>query len=364
LECAVLKFFLTALIAALPGSLQCAPAEYYPELATAYEEDAPLDEAKMRALIQRVRAGDDAAIAEFDKVYTRVTYGFTEGLFDDSAEAMAGVAVALAGESVEVRTIVRAYILLSLAGYNWSEAGTIRDMLVEGVKFEKLAYAQNVIGDRFYHGVGVPEDDEEAIKWYRLAADQGDATAQKNLGWMYYYGAGVPKDAVEAVHWFRLSAVSGNPDGAFALAQMYGEGEGVREDDAQAINWYTLAAKQGHSEAQNNLGVMYAAGEGVAEDDVMAVKWYRAAAMQDEPTAQLNLGRMYRDGDGVPKDLVTAYAWLLLAMKGEVVVSEDEGMEAKDVAKAKRDFRRLEKRLSESQREQAEELATRLLEEK
>ena len=359
----MLKFFLTVLIAALPGSLQCAPAEYYPELATADEEDAPLDEVKMKALIQRVRAGDDAAIAEFDKVYTRVTHGFTEGLFDDSAEALAGVAEDLAGESVEVRTIVRAYILLSLADWvGWSEAGTIRDMLVEGVKFEKLAYAQNVIGDRFYNGVGVPEDDEEAIKWFRLAAAQGDAAAQKNLGWMYYYGYGVPKNAFKAVNWFRLSAVSGNPDGEFGLAVMYEEGAGIREDDAQAINWYTLAAKQGHSYAQNNLGVMYAAGDGVVEDDVMAVKWYRAAAMQDEPAAQFNLGRMYRDGDGVPKDLVTAYAWLLLAMKGEVVVSEDAGMEAKDVAKAKRDFRRLGKRLSASQREQAGELANRLSE--
>ena len=102
----------------------------------------------------------------------------------------------------------------------------------------------------------------------------------------------------------------------------------------------------------------------LVEDDVMAVKWYRASAMQDNPVAQWNLGRMYRDGDGVPKNLVTAYAWLLLATQGEVVVSEDAGMEAKDVAKAKRDFRRLGKRLSASQHEQARELATRLLEEK
>jgi hypothetical protein len=67
LEIAVLKFFLTVLLAVLPAALQCTPAALYPELAIAYEED----EAKMKALIQRVGAGDDAAISEFDKVYTR-----------------------------------------------------------------------------------------------------------------------------------------------------------------------------------------------------------------------------------------------------------------------------------------------------
>ena len=31
----------------------------------------------------------------------------------------------------------------------------------------------------------MPQDYSEAVKWYRLAADQGNATAQYNLGVMY-----------------------------------------------------------------------------------------------------------------------------------------------------------------------------------
>jgi TPR repeat protein len=348
------------------------PATAWAQLeSAAAKAEPPLDEAKMKALIQRVRAGDDAAIAEFEKFYTSLTenyYVMVENKVDPTNMTVnyyPDISRALAGESVEVRTVVRAYIFLSIANwYGSSEAGTIRDMLVEGVKFEKLAYAQNVIAERFFYGVGIPNDDVEAVKWFRLAAAQGDATAQKNLGWMYFYGAGVPENAVEAVSWFRLSAVSGNRDGEFALAVMYDEGAGIGEDDAQAINWYTLAAKQGQIGAQLQLGVMYAAGEGVVEDDVVAVKWYRAAAMQGVPAAQLMLGRMYRDGEGVPKDLVTAYAWLLLAMEGVGCGGEFEGLTAKDVGDPSKDFRRLEKRLSASQREQAEELANRLLEEK
>ena len=59
-------------------------------------------------------------------------------------------------------------------------------------------------------GTGVPQDDVEAVKWYRLAADQGFANAQLNLGLMYAKGTGVPQDDVEAYKWWNLAADQGN----------------------------------------------------------------------------------------------------------------------------------------------------------
>ena len=38
------------------------------------------------------------------------------------------------------------------------------------------------------------QDYAEALKWYRLAAEQGDAASQDNLGKMYASGEGVPQD--------------------------------------------------------------------------------------------------------------------------------------------------------------------------
>ena len=58
----------------------------------------------------------------------------------------------------------------------------------------------------YANGEGVPEDDAEAVRWYRLAADQGHADAQYNLGWMYANGEGVVEDDAEAVRWYRLAA--------------------------------------------------------------------------------------------------------------------------------------------------------------
>ena len=40
-------------------------------------------------------------------------------------------------------------------------------------------------------GQGVPENGAEAAKWFRLAAEQGDAMGQYALGFMYDYGEGL-----------------------------------------------------------------------------------------------------------------------------------------------------------------------------
>ena len=46
------------------------------------------------------------------------------------------------------------------------------------------------------------QDDAEAVKWFRLAAEQGFATGQFHLGLMYENGRGVAQDDAEAVKWF------------------------------------------------------------------------------------------------------------------------------------------------------------------
>ena len=57
-------------------------------------------------------------------------------------------------------------------------------------------------------GFGAPEDDPEAAKWYRLAA-QGDSRVQIFMGFMYDFGYGVQEDDIEAVKWYRLAAEKG-----------------------------------------------------------------------------------------------------------------------------------------------------------
>lgn len=48
------------------------------------------------------------------------------------------------------------------------------------------------------------------MRWYRLAADRGDASAQNNLGFMYAEGRGVLQDYVLACMWLNLAAARGD----------------------------------------------------------------------------------------------------------------------------------------------------------
>lgn len=79
------------------------------------------------------------------------------------------------------------------------------------------AEAQFELGVRYYYGDGVPEDEEEAAKWTRLAAEQGHAGAQNNLGLMYFYGEGVRQDREKAVYWYCKAAEQGHKDVTFNL---------------------------------------------------------------------------------------------------------------------------------------------------
>ena len=70
--------------------------------------------------------------------------------------------------------------------------------------------AQYNLGVAYSNGEGVEQDYAEAVKWWRLAAEQGIADAQYNLGIAYYDGDGVEQDYVEAVKWWRLAAEQGS----------------------------------------------------------------------------------------------------------------------------------------------------------
>ncbi len=61
----------------------------------------------------------------------------------------------------------------------------------------------------YFKGMGVTQDYAQAVKCYRLAADQGKAAEQYNLGNMYVDGKGVTQDYVEPAKWYSLPGVSG-----------------------------------------------------------------------------------------------------------------------------------------------------------
>jgi len=111
--------------------------------------------------------------------------------------------------------------------------------------------------------------------------------AQIYLGFMYASGDGVPQDDAEAAKWYRLGSEQGNATAQINLGAMYAKGRGVPQDYAEAVKWYRLAARQGDTMAQGYLGLSYAQGEGVPQDNVTAHMWLNLAAAND-PTGMAN----------------------------------------------------------------------------
>ncbi|MEO8683504.1 MAG: tetratricopeptide repeat protein [Devosia sp.] len=98
------------------------------------------------------------------------------------------------------------------------------------------------LGYKYDVGEGVEADPEAAVKWYLLAAEQGNAEAQRNLGGLYGSGRGVAQNDAEAKRWFRAAAEQGDAQAQYVLGFYYTTGD-------ESMSWLKLAARQGHTDA-------------------------------------------------------------------------------------------------------------------
>ncbi|MDB4724694.1 sel1 repeat family protein, partial [Planctomycetota bacterium] len=187
------------------------------------------------------------------------------------------------------------------------------------------------------------QDDAEAVKWFRKAADQEFADAQDWLGICYYGGVGVALDDKKAVDWFRKAAHQGHAGAQTRLGECYYDGRGVLQDREKAVAWFRKAAVQGDPQACVALGSaslgLPSAGlagfwafvegsptisglallsgsfdpSGDSSKSRLAVDWFRKGAEHGYADADAFLAICYTFGIGVAQDEVEAYAWALVA---------------------------------------------------
>jgi len=110
-------------------------------------------------------------------------------------------------------------------------------------------------------GNGVPQSDEEAVRWYQLAADKGSIEAKRNLAGMYGSGRGVAEDQEKAGRLFLEAAEAGDAQAQYAYGRWYASG------NAEKQKWLELAAQQGHQEA---MGLLESAG---SSEDLTQSTW-------------------------------------------------------------------------------------------
>ena len=119
-------------------------------------------------------------------------------------------------------------------------------------------FSSGVFGDDFQDGLDAfkRKDYKEAVRLYRLSAEQGDAFAQYNLGVMYDNGQGVPQDYKEAVKWYRLSAEQGRASAQNNLGVRYYNGQGVPQDYVSAHMWWNICGSSGKKNCVENRDVV------------------------------------------------------------------------------------------------------------
>ena len=74
---------------------------------------------------------------------------------------------------------------------------------------EMAASAATTIG-QMYSGDSLTRDYGQAMYWFRIAADKGDAIAMKEISLLYAGGFGVPRDCDLAERWLEKAAKAGN----------------------------------------------------------------------------------------------------------------------------------------------------------
>ena len=107
------------------------------------------------------------------------------------------------------------------------------------------AGAQFCVGRMYANGFGVDMNDEEALRWYGLAAEQGHGEAAFNLGVMHSNGWGVPMDDKAAFDWYLRAAESGFVQAQTTVASLYVHARGTEENLVEAYRWYVTAEKLG-----------------------------------------------------------------------------------------------------------------------
>lgn len=212
------------------------------------------------------------------------------------------------------------------------------------------ADSQLVLANCYQNGKCAPLDYDEALVWYRKAAEGANATAQFIIAWEYFDGSDVslvpknhlPKDPAQAAVWFGRAAqhadsldfslledappaarawatlpprMGGEAGVFFFLGSQFEEGKDLPRDLSQAAFWYRKAAERGYADAESSLGSFYAEGKGVPQDDMQAAGWFRKAAEQGQTDAEVNLANLYFEGHGVVQDYAEARQWLLKAFE-------------------------------------------------
>ena len=123
---------------------------------------------------------------------------------------------------------------------------------------------------------------KELDKWM-LRAYEGDKEAQFKVGVLFTNDQFNQPDFEQAVYWYKQAANQDHVLAQYNLGHQYLTGVGVTANTETAMQWWLKAAKNNHPLAQFNVGRAYYLGIGLPEDHEKSREWFEKAANNEEP---------------------------------------------------------------------------------
>ncbi len=148
--------------------------------------------------------------------------------------------------------------------------------------------AQYIAGGMYFRGMGTEPNYARAFQLLHGAALKGKSTpeSQKLLGEFFLIGHTVPQNYEEALKWYKKAANNGDREAQSELGYLYFAGRGIEQNFKKAFFWTEKAARQGLAVAQYSLGIMWYSGNGVDDADLInAYAWLSVAAANNYPDA-------------------------------------------------------------------------------
>ena len=187
-------------------------------------------------------------------------------------------------------------------------------------KSAELGYAdaQVILGHMYRSGSGVGEDLSEAVKWFKLAADQHHPEARFYLIYLYLeydLGEATPNGEFAMVSLEKRFGNRTHADAQFLLSLAHRFAKGVVSDDKLAFALTKKAAELGYAPAYHYTGLGYLRGIGTTADVEEGVGWLLKAPPETcvEINTCIDIGLLYAKGIGVDLDINQALEWFARA---------------------------------------------------
>ena len=157
-----------------------------------------------------------------------------------------------------------------------------------------LGFAGMAKADAYLRGFQALEQKDYKTAFYYLSlfAANGDARANYNLGVMYREGLGVDQDDVEALTYFIAAAEDGHMLGNYAVGLAFLRGRGSDIDAEAALIYLEEATLLGHALSPLKMGQVYFEGKQIEKDVVTAHFWWSVARDRNAPGATEHLDRL------------------------------------------------------------------------